>query len=470
MVETTYMTAEKAYDKVLELLERPEPSSAWVDEFNTAALAAESRDLLDEPEVGKEAPTVPEDEEEPAFKTTEEEILPTSAHQLPWHAWVQENHVGVPSVFIASPPIVINGSAIRLTLDVLQPHRGERDPHINVHAIPCDPKGKMLDKMSSANTACLVIDAEAGPAMIFAGWDFVAREGVDEAIRAGAIVKSWLNVVTAKIPCGDIPPVEEGHAIRMLQVYAAEGDLERAIVEYRIVDKGKSTAAYKAAASYNKINFLLEMREGRRDARTEDEYKGIEYKMANSSEKAFLKWLLNGGTLTGSYWKGVVTKAEKEIYPEPEERSAALRLRLGNADVDNEIKPGLGFAPRIVPAEFCHCTPAPVSFGVRVMGKGGMIREVRDRTARTREIIGACNRLGRARDKCGTPLDSYALRTFGGRVHYDLEGLVILERFVESVSTYYCSRNYVHHAVVIDTRSGRLARLEYTTVDMYGRR
>jgi hypothetical protein len=381
---------------------------------------------------------------------------------------VQENHVGVPSVFIASPPIVINGSAIRLTLDVLQPHRGERDPHINVHAIPCDPKGKMLDKMSSANTACLVIDADAGPAMIFAGWDFVAREGVDNAINAGAIVKSWLNVVTAKIPCGEIPPEEEGHAIRMLQVYAAEDDLDRAIVEYRIVDKGKSTMAYKAAASYNKIKFFLEMREGRRDPRTDEEYRGIEYKRDNTGPKVFQKWLLNGRSLSGSYWKSVLTKAEKEIYPDTKERDAALRLRLGNACVDNEIKPGFGFAPHIVPAEFCHCTPTPVVFGMRVMGKGGMIREVRDMTQRTMGIIEACQRLGRARDKDGTPIEGSALLHFKGRLRYDLEGLVILEKFIRSVPGYW-SHNYIHHAMIIDMRTGGSARLKYTTARMYGR-
>ena len=455
MIETTCMMAEKAYDEVLELLGNPEPSSAWVDAFNAAALAAEGRDLNDEPELAEEAPTIPEDEEEPAFKTAEDVGLPTTAHQLPWYAWLQEDREGVLKAYIASPPIVINGASVRLTLDVIQPHRGDGDPHINVHAIPCDPQGKMLDKMSSANTACLVIDADAGPAMIFAGWDFVAREGVDEAIKAGAIVKSWVNVVVAKMPCGEVPPAEEGHAIRMLQVYAAECDLERAIVEYRIVENGNSVVAHKAAHSYNKIRFFLDMREGRRDSRLDDEYKGIEYKRDNSSSRAFQKWLLNGRALSGSYWKSVVTKAEGGVYPDNDERSAATRLRLGNAEVYNEIRPGLGVAPRIVPGKFCRCTPAKV------------VVDKKDRTNRMDEIIGACNELGRAMSKDGVVIDRRSLQDYKGRVHYNTDGLIILEKFIGSYSG-YCSRNYYHNGMIIDTISGKAVCFDYKTADRYG--
>ena len=310
--------AEHAYDTMLDLFEHPEPSQAWVDEFNKAALVMENRcdDGIDDG-------------------------LPTTNHVLPWMAWLEK---GKPC--IASPPIVLKGASIRLTLDVLDPLRGN---HINVHAIPCNENGEMLDKISNANTACLIIDSGAGPAMIFAGWDYVAREGIEAALESGAIVQSWVQVVTSKVPCLDLGTIEEQHAMKMLEVYANDNDIEHSIVEYRKVNAGKSYACNTMAVKYNKIRFHLGM-DGGQGALEMEQVRRYQERL---TPEQYAKWLLNGIQLTRESIEDAFFKAELEIYKGKKAMLNARKAR--NAllpSVVNARAPGEGIPLSLVPEEW----------------------------------------------------------------------------------------------------------------------
>ena len=444
MTEARQATPERAYDKVLELLENPEPSMAWVKDFNGAALAMEGRDLNDEPWLDGTGPDVSamDDEGPPAFKTTDESVVTTSNHGLPWFAFIKKGRL-----YIASPPILIKTALVRLVLDVMKPHRFEGDAHINVHAVPCDDRGKMLDSINNANTACLVIDPDAGPAMIFAGWDFVAREGLEAAIKAGAVTSSWAGVVTAKVPCTGGVPVseEEAHAIKMLEVYAREKDLDSAIVMYRKVNSWAehgSVACRSAANKYNKIRFYLMARDGHPDERYDLELRGIACKKANSTPRQFLAWLLNGKRLDGSYYKRMESVAEAAVYPDGEERRQAWETRNGTIETWNEIPGGLGIAPALIPESLRDHCPLPLASVARVddLRKG--------RTNRDMAIKDALRRMGRASGK-GLSLD----------------GLYIVERL--KTSTHSWRALYAHEAAIIDPGRKKSCLFEYTSVDVY---
>jgi len=442
MTEAKQMTAEKAYDEMLDLFEHPEPTNAWVEAFNEAALALESRDDNDAPEMEEGEQEVTPGDGDPAFKTVEDGVgAPTTAHQLPWIAWLSKG-----KIYVASPPINLGIGSFRLTLDVMDPHHGEGDPHINAHCIPCNDLGEMLAKPGSSNTACLLITPDAGPAMIFAGWDFVAREGVEGALEAGAITKTWVDVVSAKVPCKDLPPEEEAHAMKMLQVYARERDLENAIVMYRKVLKGRSQPCRAMANAYNKIGFYLYIVNGEQvenryhggDA-WGNEIGGVRHKMANTTPGMFKKWLLNGAPLDGSYFRGLMTKAENQVYPAPDEMVQARNLRNGHASAVNSFPPGLGIPPRLVPEEFYACKP----MGVQLSPS-----ERNNRGAAIREALKEISR------------SSGALR---GDIGMYTKGLIMLEKGGRCHNKGFHAI-YVYEFFIFDPETGKHVEGSYSTI------
>lgn len=394
-------TAESAYDTMLELFEHPEPSQAWVDEFNRAAAVMERRsdDGIDDG-------------------------LPTTNHVLPWIAWLEG---GRP--YIASPPIVLKGSSIRLTLDVLNPLR---DMHINVHAIPCDDKGNMLDKMSGANTACLIISPDAGPAMIFAGWDYVAREGIDAALASGAILTTWVQVVTAKVPCVDLSTIEEQHAMKMLKVYSDDKDLERAIVEYRKVFAGKSYGCMCMAVKYNKLRFHLEIA-GEDRATVEAEQ--VRLNRSWMAPRAYKKWLLDGVQITYDSIQEAFSEAEAEIYGDRKVVLAARAARNGDKkSIVNARAPGDGIPVRLVGEEWAFSEFFPVAPD--------------ESTNRTEALRAALVKAGR---KGG----------FDGR-RFDDAGGVICSEVVSGMVSKGTGATYTRYkGILIDTVRSTAVRYEY---------
>jgi len=443
------MTAEKAYDVILELLENPEPGSAWVDAFNEAGLTMEDRSAFDEPELDGEGVEVSE-ESDAAFKTTDEPVATTSAHSLPWHAFIQDK-----KLYMASPPMIFKSAQVRMVLDILNPHRRDGDAHINVHVIPCNSEGKMLDPVNNANAACIITSPDAGPAMIFSVWDFVSREGIENAMKSGAVAKTWVSVVLNKVPChGDLPESpEEAHALKMLDVYAQAKDLDNAIIEYRKLENWATTSTWsaKAATRYNKIRFYLKLRDNPTiHPREHDEYelRAMQHFMAGKKGKAFLSWLLNGKSLDGSQWSKIENAAEKEAYPHDIDRRLANNIRDRHADIFNEIAPGLGVAPRLVPEQFKRCVPykPEITYG--------------DTTSYMRELRGFLDDNGRAMDREGVHLNRAMLLEYKGKREYDLTGLVLLTRSSGSKNTGY-NHIYYEEVLVVDTIRGRSWTFEY---------
>jgi len=402
-IEMEGTTAEKAYDTVLELFENPEPSQAWADEFNKAARAMEYRcdDGIDEG-------------------------LPTTNHVLPWTAWL-----GKGRLYIASPPMVLKGASVRLTLDVMQPLNGT---HINVHAIPCDPNGEMLDKVSNANTACLIIDKEAGPAMIFAGWDFVAREGIDAALKAGAIVQSWVQVVTSKVPCVDISTAEEIHATKMLGVYAADRDVDRASIEYRKVFKGSSYESMKAAVKYNKLRYHLDIECNG----TEIELEQVRLSRESMAPRAYVKWLLDGVQITYETIKDAFIATEREIYGSKRAALAARKVRIRDiTTIVNARMPGDGLPIQIIPFELTFSTFIQV--------------KPDSSTNRTSAIREALSKVGRSEG-------------FDGQAFKDVSGVLCSEIFTGSKIKASSPYEYnIFDGVVVDVVRTRSARYTYET-------
>lgn len=401
-----YKTAEQAYDTMLDLFEHAEPSQAWVDEFNEAALVMENRsdDGIDD-------------------------ALPTTNHVLSWLAWIENG-----KAYIASPPIVLKGVALRLTLDVLDPLHGE---HINVHAIPCDDKGKMLDKLSYANTACLIINPDAGPAMIFAGWDYVAREGIEEALKSGAILKSWVQVVTSKIKCTDLSTIEEAHALKMFQVYVEQNDLDHAIVEYRKINAGNSSQCSSIAVKYNKLRYHLgivnkKSKEVEKSGELENEY--VRKMRDRLSREEYTKWVLNGVPLDRQVIVDAMEKAELDLFPDKKTRNNANDARnMRPRAVINAIAPGQGIPVALVPEAWAF-TPF-----VKVLPD--------ESTNRTDAIRQALEKIGR---KSG----------YDGKKFTDVSGVL----YSEIKSGFEMKPKIVYtkyKGILVDTKTKKVALYEY---------
>lgn len=428
-------TIESKYDEILELFENAEPSQAWVDAFNEVALSLECRDELDGSALEEGEMVATPGEGDAAFKTDDDAGAPTTAHQLPWKAWLDGK-----MLYMASPPIVFESGMFRLVLDVMNPHRGRDDSHMNVHCILCNQEGKMLSIPNNSNTACLLVSPDAGPAMIFSCWDFVAREGVDKALESGIITNSWVNVVSVKIPCKDIPPVHEAHAMRMLEVYARENDLDMAITMYRLVAKGRSHSCRTMANDYNKIGFYLnvinaEPIDGMFVGMAFDmELNGVRHKIANSRPGDLKRWLLNGKGLDGKYFQSIVTRAEKEIYPNSSEMTAARDLRSGCVSVINSFPPGLGISPRIVPEEYARSVPIPLK-GFYI-GHGDNFADAMKR---------AINRLGRKNIK-------------------DVDGLFMLEMHAKRTCGKGFRTIHCYDALIVEPSSGRHVEVSYNII------
>jgi hypothetical protein len=369
-----------------ELLSSPEPSKAWVEEFNTAALSIENRDEFDEG-------------------------VPSSAHVLSWYAFLSGKRL-----YIASPPIVINSGAARLVLDVMEPLVGNSRNHVNVHAIPCSTDGTLLDKVAPHNVACIVTAPGATASMIFAVWDFVAREGVEMSIKSGIVTKSWLTVITGKVPCEELASEEENHYIKMLSVYANEVDLDKALATYmKLYIGANSSMAKRMISTYNKLYFYLlvnvgvllgedddDRTRGRLAVLYEDEINGMKYKLATAKGKALARWLLNGVELSHSYYKSILSRADTLIYGAGGQRTR----RLIRSDDEysryivtkNTILPGLGFPPRVIDNIGWYDHDGSGWYNTHVMGAHPLtMSDVtgKSRTNRRGAIIGALGKLGR---------------------------------------------------------------------------
>lgn len=416
------MTAERSYDKMLELFENPEPSQAWVDEFNDAATAMECRrdDGIDDG-------------------------LPTTNHVLQWYAWLEHN-----KPYIASPPIVLKDASIRLTLDVMNPLH---DKHINVHAIPYNEKGEPLDKQSDANRACIIIDPGAGPGLIFAGWDFIAREGIDAGLKCGAITRSWVQVITSKVPCLDLGTVEEQHAIKMLKVYADDNDLEHAIVEYRKVNAAKSYSCMAAAVKYNKLRFYLGLIDEKiaKDRAAYGDIEGSETlemeqvrrRQESMKPKAFKRWLLDGEQITYESVCREFKEAQDKIYKNRKLVLLAIDARnAAKRSIINAIKPGDGIPVALVPEEFAFSEFTSI--------------QKDESTNRTAAIRDALPRLGR---KSG----------FNGNRFLDVAGLKCAEVTTGFVMKGSGATYEKYKGLLVDLKHVKVTRYEYQSCIKDGR-
>ena len=312
-MERENMMMETAYDLVLELLENPEPSGAWVGEFNRVAMLLEDRDKYDED-------------------------VPTENHGIPWEAFLDEK-----KLYIASPPVIYGSMAVRLVVNVMEPLRGN---HINAHSIVCDPEGKMVARPNSSNTACLVTSSDAGVGMIFANWDFVAREGVQEGFKSGAVMGTWAEVIFARSPCKEIMNEELAHDLKMFNVYVQEKNLDMVITFYRKLRAASEgnlanlSNTKMVLNEHNRIGFYLFLVEAEDGINTmthvNTTYHRVELDhvkkcMETHKGKKLVNWLLKPTPINGHTIAQYNRRIEKLAYPDKWERNTMANVRNNRA-------------------------------------------------------------------------------------------------------------------------------------------
>lgn len=320
--ECIAMLPSKAYERMTDLLEHPDPSNAWIEEFNATAIALENRDDTDIDNC------LPAREDGMPTREDDDGGLPTRNHGLPWIAFFNKND----ELFIASPPFIIGNrksyGAFRLAIDAMHPadfKGGTSHLHADEY---------LLDKANypaiSIGRVCLHIGAPTTLVSIFACWDFVAREGFEISRKAGIITKGWIDVVKKKLPCNGLPKTQlASHNMMMFNISADQCDVENGLLYYMLLREIKHDSVVSKFLIHNNKFEILAMKRGIIE---NDEYYE---KLIPWLDLMPASWMFDGKNFGKMRAYEMFMKAERESYPNYKEMWLARSIRDGTAVISN---------------------------------------------------------------------------------------------------------------------------------------
>lgn len=304
------MLVEKSYQILSEMIESVEPSSAFVEEFNEIALGLEYR---------------PNDELE---------FLPSLETRDAWRAQMEKG-----KLWLVSPWIVENTRKFKLCVNALNP---VHDKHVNARIIFNDD-----DTISRSPSPCIITGGDL--TMIFAVWDFIAREGISVSESAGIITKSWLNAVLSRLPCQQgVMDTETAalieHASKMFDLAQFTNNVQLACNTYQKLHVSDYHDTNTRAMLYNnnKIRFYLI---SRNILEIESVYdlefvEFVKIQEARKKPAIFAKWLLDANRLHHFTITRSRAYHERKIYPVRAERDLARAIRDRRIPISNAPRPG----------------------------------------------------------------------------------------------------------------------------------